>query len=157
MEDFIIILIGFALMIYSAYSKNKKAKQGRGQNSTAKPDAAGEPASEREASEDVLEQFFGYEPEKEESQSFQQRDSEEGEPVQQTERGVANQKWQAIAEENLKSSKESTEKHENRRNQEKTATTSHVKRKNASADKKHQHWFNLRNAVIYSEILNRRY
>lgn len=157
MEDFIIILIGFALMIYSAYSKNKKAKQSKGRRSSADPDASGESASESEASEDILEQFFGYEPQKEESHPFQQADAEAKQTAQQAEKSVDNQKWQTIAERNLKNRKEKTDQQQNWRRQERVANTSHVKRRNASGRKKHQHWFNLRNAVIYSEILNRRY
>jgi len=156
MEDFIIILIGFALMIYSAYSKNKKAKQNRGQQSSAESDSSGEPASESEASEDILEQFFGYEPKQEESHPFQQSDSEERDNVQQSDKGTANKNWQDMARESLKDRKERPQQ-QSRNKQGTTPSSSHVKRRNASAGNKYQHWFNLRNAVIYSEIMNRKY
>ncbi len=148
MEDFIIILIGFALMIYSAYSKNKKAKKSR--------ESYEDPASEKEASEDILEQFFGYEPREAESHPFQQEDAGHNENLQQSEKDIANQNWQNLAKESLNDDRVRV-KQQNRGKQKKATTTSHVKSRNASSGNKNRHRFNLRNAVIYSEILNRRY
>lgn len=152
MEDFIIILIGFALMIYSAYSKNKKAKKDREE----RQESYDEPGSEREASEDILEQFFGYEPKETEHQPLKQYESEQNDHAQEAEQVSENKKWQALARESLQGKNDSIYQQSNKK-QEKAASISHVNRRNASAGKKYRHWFNLRNAVIYSEILNRRY
>ncbi|MDZ7774785.1 MAG: hypothetical protein U5L09_03790 [Bacteroidales bacterium] len=79
MEDFIIILIGFALMAYSAYSKNRKAKNKK-EVTRGGPEASseGQQAGRSFEKKDVLEEFFGYEPEQENHPFAEEEQYDEG-------------------------------------------------------------------------------
>lgn len=167
MEDFIIILIGFALMAYSAYSKNQKTR--KKQRAAGEDDAATDAqyAEESGASKDILEQFFGYEAEQgQEKHPFAHTEAEqqnrEAKPATASQDTHYAARWQddraRSAETEPISIKNISQEGEHLRTSEKSKSSSHVKkRRRAVASQKKQHWFNARKAVIYSEIINRKY
>ena len=167
MEDFIIILIGFALMAYSAYSRNRKAKNDKGAiRGGHETSSEGQQAGGSSEKKDVLEELFGYEPEQEnhpfaEEEQYNEADSS-GTPRPVT--GQYENKRQPAPATEKQSYEPLTYKKINEEGgvfhgkAEKSQTPEAFKKSYKKQDKrKRHHWFNLRNAVIYSEIMHRKY
>lgn len=165
MEDFIIILIGFAVMLYSAYSKNKKSKERQAhQNDVDDSYDNNSDITSSQKGKDFIEQFFGYDTNQSdhpfdskkegEKESFHDRVEMSTQNIGQEnvdDRHISNPynapdaslKMEAgrLPEEGLKSTK-------------RTRYGGVATRSRRGAKKKR---IDLRSAVIYSEILNRKY
>lgn len=173
MEDLIIIALGIAVAAYSAFRKNKRAKEAGSEsasesNERVADDYQGETT---ESDRDYLEEYFG-----KESDYSSNQERGYNEPVQGQERfknprledayKKVRERQQSSLPEEMEFGKESIA------TQDKYAKTSYDRRHDLKpADKKRRqaasrrrsdsktmhHWFNLRRAIIYSEILNRKY
>lgn len=167
MEDFIIILIGFALMAYSAYSKNQKAKN---KQRAAREDYAApedQDTGQSGESKDILEQFFGYETEQGQEQhpfdhaepGYRNREANTATASHEEHYAASPQGYSARNNETepITIKKINQEGEHLRTSAESQKSGRYKKRRRTEASQKKQQWFNLRNAVIYSEIINRKY
>lgn len=160
MEDFIIILIGLAVMIYSAYSKNKKAKEQQ-RKSEAKTDGDVEDYGNEKSNQerDILEQFFGYETEEKTQHSFESSTANTDNNTKQKFSDYQNSGTPQISDKEktpgIRNKKEGGQSREEGITATKQANYKKSARRKRNAQRKKA--FNLRNAVIYSEILNRKY
>lgn len=157
MEDFIIILIGFAVMLYSAYSKNKKTNQQKKANSADKEfDAYSEPDANQE--DDLLENFFGYDQKQNDPHPYEQRnytsENNAGENKLADNLGRIHSFNKETISETIKKKEGGTLREEGIKASKQENYKKPVRRKRNTQKRR---MFNLRNAVIYSEILNRKY
>lgn len=160
MEDFIIILIGFAVMIYSAYSKNKKAKeQQRKSEAEAEDDIADYGNTSANQESDILEQFFGYETAEKTQHPFESSTAAADNNTKQKLSDYQNSGATQISDKEktpgIRNKKEGGQLREEGITATKQAHYKKSARRKRDAQRKKA--FNLRNAVIYSEILNRKY
>jgi hypothetical protein len=160
MEDFIIILIGFAVMIYSAYSKNKKAKEQQ-RKSAAETEGDFEDYGNENTNQehDILEQFFGYETAEKTQHPFESStaatDSHKNQKFSDDQNSGITQISDKEKTPGIRNIKEGGQLREEGITATKQAHYKKSARRKRNAQRKKA--FNLRNAVIYSEILNRKY
>lgn len=157
MEDFIIILIGLAVMLYSAYSKNKKANR---QKKASSVDKEFGDYSEPEANQenDLPENFFGYDQKQNEPHPYEKKNytSENNTSEKQFDDnlGRAHSFKKETISETIKNKEGGTLRGESIKDSKQERYKKPVGRKRKAQQRS---MFNLRNAVIYSEIMKRKY
>ncbi|MCF8334711.1 MAG: hypothetical protein K9I47_11230 [Bacteroidales bacterium] len=170
MENLIIILLGIAAAAYSAYRKNQKSQassEADGRDNEAS-DSEQQYGESMQSERDYVEEYFGKQG-KTSSQEHSFRESSEGqrrfrnprlEEAYEQQRVATSEKSGLPAgnktETKQNNYKKSTyEKHNQFQPEEKkrTTTTKYPKRRSKAV----HHWFDLRRAIISSEILNRKY
>ena len=171
MENLILILLGIAAAAYSAYRKNQNSKESTSADSREKYADSSEPQQEEEGQEsgrDYVEEYFG---EKNE-QSTQKTSQQE---IIQGQQRFRNPRLEEAYEKNFGSvktdftsrSEGNTVTKQNNYKQSAYDKQDHLqpekkKRRtrpeySGKRNKTRYHRFNLRQAIIYSEILNRKY
>lgn len=171
MENLILILLGIAAAAYSAYRKNQNSKESTSADSREKYADSSVPQEEEEGQEserDYVEEYFGEQNEQSSQKSSQQE-------IIQGQQRFRNPRLEEAYEKNFGSDKtaltsRSEGKTVTKQNNDKQSAydkqnysqPGEKKRKTTTKypgkrSKAGQHRFNLRQAIIYSEILNRKY
>lgn len=148
MEDFIIILLGIIITIFSAYQKNKKKKvmQSESNDTLASADET-VPASNPKTQQNWLDELLADEPEEQHTaipyQSVDAKDADATYELKQQETRndiqIKNNQYEPKTDDVTKKPKPTKTKRK----------ATHNFRRNRS--------FDLRRAVVYSEIINRKY
>lgn len=165
MEDIIIILLGLAAAAYSAFRKNKTEKQKDTQVSKSVDDAEGEPKDEgTDSDRDYLEELFGYSSSGQGPQSHPY--SNDNRPGlyndMSSDKRQERKSVSEMADALKRSQSTTTDKNKKSTYEKKTGsaieeTERKYKKPRSRGQKIKQRGFNLKEAVIYSEILNRKY
>lgn len=174
MEDLIIIALGIAVAAYSAFRKNKQAKEAGSESASGASEGGVSDDYQGETTEsdrDYLEEYFG-----KESDYSSNQERGNNEPVQGQERfknprledaykKVRDGQQSSLPEEmdfgnkplstQDKYSKSSYDRRHELRPVDRKRKQAAMRRRSDS--KAMRHWFDLRRAIIYSEILNRKY
>jgi hypothetical protein len=147
-------------MIYSAYSKNKKAKEQQRRSEAETEGDLEEYGNEKTTQEsDILEQFFGYETAEKTQHPFESSTAAADNNAKHKFSDYQNPGTTQISDKEntpgIRNKKEGGQLREEGITATKQANYEKPARRKRNAQRKKA--FNLRNAVIYSEILNRKY
>ncbi len=168
MEDLIIILLGLAAAGYSAFRKNRKAKE-EGASGTSRSRTADAYSQESETDRDYIEEFFGDEAYNTATQEQLYSEVNEGQQRFRNPRlGDASRQEKFKEEDTFANTGKNDKSTFNKRYNESINTKKYdyqpagkkreqAKYRQNSRNKSIHHRFDLRRAVIYSEILNRKY
>jgi len=176
MEDLIIILLGLAAAGYSAFRKNKQAKDARQSDSHKRGESenyAGQSGEDLETDRDYLEEFFGSEPRESGHQSHPYSEVNEGQErfknpqledayqqVRERERRIPGADSYYEQRSNFTGKQNNTltntKKYDNPP-EAKSINEKQTRKLRKTRKQSVNQWFDLRRAVIYTEILNRKY